>query len=77
MSEIFEINNGKQILGNYPSKNILLINAYYQRGTKDHPDVCSVIFKDASTGKKFVEEFENPLLKMYVVKEPYLDFSYY
>lgn len=77
MSEIFEINSGKQILGNYPSKNILLINAYYQRGTKEHPDVCSVIFKDTSTGKKFVEEFENPLLKMYVVKEPYLDFSYY
>ena len=75
--DIFVVNSKKGILGDFDARDLLLINVLYQRKTKDRPDVCTVIYKDTATGKKHKLEIVNPLMKMYVVKEPYRDSSYY
>lgn len=75
--EFFEINSGQSILGNFNAKNYLLLNVYYQNRTKDLPDVCTVVYKDITTGEKKKLEIENPLLRMYVVKDEYRDDSFY
>jgi hypothetical protein len=75
--EIFEVNSERNILGSFDASHALLINTYYQRRTKELPDVCTVVYKDTSTGEKHKLEIENPLIKMYVVKDEYRDDSHY
>lgn len=74
-----KINTGAGVLGNFDAKNLLLLNVNYSHGNRknDIPDVCTVVYKDTSTGEKRKMEIENPLLRMYVVKEQYLNTSYY
>lgn len=80
--ELFEVNTGRNILGTLDTSNMLLLNVYYSKPYTDDegnkvPDVCTVVYKDTSDNSKHVMEIENPLMKMYVVKEEYRDFSYY
>ena len=72
-----EINAPYSILGNFNASNLLLLNTHYMRPTKDYPDVCTVVYKDTSNGEKHVMEIENPLLRMYVIKDEYRDDSFY
>ena len=72
-----EINPKYSILGNFNAQSLLLLNVQYQKPYKDTPDVCTVVYKDTSTGEKKVMEIENPLLQMYVVKEEFRNPSYY
>lgn len=73
------INTGKGILGKFNSKGMLLLNAYYSKPSRKYnkPDVCTFVYKDTTTGEKHMMEIENPLMRMYVVKDQYLDMSYY
>lgn len=73
------INSPTSILGNFNAHNLLLLNAYYSRGNRAEniPDVCTVVYKDTTDGSKHMMEIENPLLRMYVVKEKYRDYTYY
>lgn len=71
------VNSPYSILGNFNATNLLLLNVYYRQRFEDQPDVCTVVYKDTTDGSKHVMEIENPLLRMYVVKEEYRDYSYY
>ena len=71
------INSKTSILGNFDASNLLLLNVYYRPRFQDQPDVCTVVYKDTTDGSKHMMEIENPLLRMYVVKEEYRDYSYY
>ena len=73
------INTGEGILGNFDGRNKLLLNVYYSRPNRNLgiPDVCTVVYKDTSTKEKHKLEIEKPLLRMYVVKNQYLNTSYY
>ena len=73
------INTGEGILGNFDASNKLLLNVYYARPNRDLglPDVCTVVYKDTSTKEKLMMEIEKPLLRMYVVKNQYLNTSFY
>ena len=73
------INTGENILGKMDTSNLLLLNAYYNRPNRKLgiPDFCTVVYKDTSTGEKHKMEIENPLMRMYVVKDEYLNTSFY
>ncbi|MDY5646909.1 MAG: hypothetical protein SPF22_07905 [Candidatus Onthovivens sp.] len=71
------INSPYSILGNFNASNLLLLNTHYQRPHGDLPDVCTVVYKDTTNGEKHVMEIENPLLRMYVVKDEFRDDSFY
>ena len=73
------INSGKGILGNFNAKGMLLLNVNYMRPNSktETPDVCTVVYKDTTTGEKKKIELVKPLMRMYVVKDQYLDTSFY
>ena len=78
MSDIYPlINTGRGPLGVFDAKNLLLLNVYYQKKTKEHPDVLTVVYKDTSTGEKKKMEIEEPLIRFYVIKEDRRNYSYY
>lgn len=73
------INSEQGILRGFDARNMLLINVNYMKGNREskRPDVCTVVYKDMSTGEKHMMEIEHPLMRMYVVKPEKLNTSYY
>ena len=68
--------NTNEILGNITTKDLLLLNVDYTRGTKESPDFSTVLLKRTSTGEKVKIEIPHPNMKYYVVKPEHRDFDY-
>ncbi len=74
-----KINSGEGILKGFNTKGLLLLNVNYMRPNRQlgTPDVCTVVYKDVHTKQKHMLEIERPLMRMYVVKDEYLNTAYY
>ena len=74
-----KINTGENIIGKFDASNLLLLNVYYSKPDRKNeiPDFCTVVYKDTTTGEKHKMEIENPPMRMYVVKDQYLNTSFY
>lgn len=59
------------------TENLMLINIIYNKPSKnnDFIDSIDVIYKDISTGKKYLEHIENPPMEIYVTKPEYRDYD--
>ena len=68
---------GELLLGKINTKDLLLLNVLYYRGSKeDKIDKLLVVLKNVKTNEKRVIEIQEPTCFMYVVKEEYRDYSY-
>ena len=50
--------------------NIVPLKVVYDKNY-NNGDIISVVYKDIDTGKKYVENIENPMFEMYVIKPEY------
>lgn len=58
----------------YDTRNIMLLDVYYDRGTWSNPDdILYVLFKEVDTGKKRLEEIIAPDIEVQIIKEEYRD----
>lgn len=53
-----------------PGMNIVPLKVVYDN-EYNNGDIISVVYKDVDTGKKYVENIENPMYEMYIVKPEY------
>lgn len=83
MSNIGLLKNyhGEKVFGELPhSKDHLLLNVFYHRPDWESPgkhDYASIVFKDVSTGRKWIQTIEDPQYMMYIVKPQYRDYTHY
>lgn len=83
MSNIGLLKNyhGEKVFGELPhSKDHLLLNVFYHRPDWESPgkhDYASIVFKDVSTGRKWIQTIEDPRYMMYIVKPQYRDYTHY
>ena len=64
---------------NMDSKNLMILNTYYDRGGYDMnigDDVLDIIYKDIDTGKKYVETIKNPDIEIWIVKPEFRTYSH-
>lgn len=61
------------------SANIMILNTYYDNGTRDFStpdDVLDIIYKDMDTGKKYVETIHNPKFQVWITKPEYRTYTH-
>lgn len=63
---------------NIPKDDLMLINIIYHRPRRDTEwhDFLDIVYKQISTGEKFVETIKDPKIEIYSVKPEYQDFDY-
>lgn len=60
------------------TENLMLINMIYNRGNKatNYEDSMDIIYKDTTTGEKYLEHITNPPMEIYFTKPEYRNYDY-
>lgn len=57
-----------------PHQEVLPINyMYFNEHDYSKPDVLTIVYKDATTGQKYVQNIKNPEIEVWIVKKEYRD----
>ena len=58
------------------TEDLMLVNMLYNKRNKNEEDSIDIIYKDISTGKKYLEHIKNPPMEIYMTKPEYRTYDY-